>query len=128
MKKIKYLIIILLFLLTACTSQKDFQHTLNQDTLAVILHEMHLYRSYYQKQQRSLLPPTDSLYTRALREVLQRHKISEGQFLESLRYHLNSPDSMKVLYEKVLDIATHELARTDAEEKKKASGKLPQPR
>ncbi len=128
MKKIKYLIITALFFLVTCTSQDKFQNSFGRDSLAVILHEIHLYRSYYVKQQGRLLPPTDSLYSQALREVLKRHNISPEHFRELLRKHLNSPDSMKALYEKVLDITTHELARTDAEEKKKASGKFPKPR
>ncbi len=118
MTKINFLIFILSLFLLQCSQKQSFHPEIPSDTLAVILHEIHIYRAYYGKNGNPT-PATDSAYTQAIRKVLKKHKISEKTFLETMNNYMEFPDSLRKIYEKALDFTTSELAKIDAEEKKK---------
>ena len=106
----KFIVLLLVSVLWACTENKKPEGMINQATMANVLVDVHLLESYFSVKKMKV--DSSALFLQKNYDAIyKKHKITKEGFKNSFEFYENHPEKLDKLYQIVID----ELSKKDAE-------------
>jgi hypothetical protein len=110
---------LLIFLLTACSSDDKPKNLIAEDKMAVVLTDIHILESYVNDLHLGNGDSSLVVYQKMKVDTLKKFGLDSANFNKSLRYYIMNPDLLKNIYAEVKkNLEAKKKKITDLEAKK----------